>query len=523
MHDAEDIVHPLWLKFINHLVPRVDFIQLPVFPLETPWRQVVAGVYKDEFAESHTKDMRAREVLAATLPSAGVGTALSKRTMEWLASKRKNQIFDIDSLTEDYLLGLLLNEMPGKKIFLQQWIEFRQKKKRWFGRGEKEAVVRQPVATREFFPHTFRASVRQKSRWILGIALQGWRAGWTRSLGANYFLYRDRKALVTNLAVVMGYAVALYWAGVIAYNAWRPEAGIPPLVEPGEVWFKLGMVVLGLFGWRIVNRMYATATIYNVFEGLLAAPRLLVGNVVNFCATVMAIYRFAQARISGKAPAWGKTEHAWPSEAQMRAYRRKLGDLLMERRMITADQLEEALAVQQREGGMLGEILVKQGVLWEEDIVDVVASQEHKQSVEIDPYARRDLLELVPREYAMEHRVFPVDLVDGVLVLARQAGTEGVSEDAMSGLLGRKVIYRLTAGADIDFAIRRGYDRIDPSVRHPGSRLGERLLHEGLITTDQLKEALRRQKRTDQRLGDILLEMNLVTQDQLDACLKREP
>lgn len=519
MHDAEDIVHPLWLKFINHLMPRVEFIQLPVFPLEGPWYQFVAGVYRDEFAENHTKDMRAREALSESLPSAGVGTALSRRTIEWLANERNNQIFDIKSLTEDYLLGILLNKMPGKKIFLQQWVEFRQTTKRWFGRGEKEVTVRQPVATREYFPNSFVSAVRQKSRWILGISLQGWSAGWTRSLGTNYFLYRDRKALVTNLAVVGGYVVALFWLGITAYNAGRPGTEIPPLVEVHEPIFKVALVVLGIFGWRVANRIFATVTIYNVFEGCLAVPRLFLGNFVNFCATVMAIQRFAKSKFSGKVPEWGKTEHAWPSEDQMRKYRRKLGDLLLDRRMVTADQLDEALAIQQEKGGKLGAILVDMGALWEEDVVSMVAEQENKQAVEIDPYVGQEILDLVPRHYAEEHRVYPIAMESGMLVLAKEVGTDSLSEEQMGKLLGRKVSFRLTTAADIDFAIRRGYAVEYPSPAQ-GGRLGERLLKAGVIDAETLTEALRRQKRTNQRLGDILIAMNLITREQIELHLK---
>src|SRR5262245_61239988 len=37
MQDSEDIVHPLSLKLFNYLIPRMDMVQLPVFPLEAPW------------------------------------------------------------------------------------------------------------------------------------------------------------------------------------------------------------------------------------------------------------------------------------------------------------------------------------------------------------------------------------------------------------------------------------------------------------------------------------------------------
>lgn len=519
MQDAEDIVHPLWLRFINHLMPRVDFIQLPVFPLDGPLHHLIAGVYRDEFADNHTKDMRAREVLADSLPSAGVGTALSRQTIEWLAGRRNNQIFDIKSLTEDYLLGILLNKMPGKKIFLQQWVQFRQQRRRWFGRGEKEVIVQQPVATREYFPNEFISAVRQKSRWILGISLQGWSAGWTKSLGSNYFLYRDRKALITNLAVMLGYVVVAYWAGTITYNAFNTDGQIPPLVEVHEPIFKIAMVVIGIFAWRILNRIYATSRIYSIPEGLMAVPRLFVGNFVNFCATVLAIQRFIKAKISGKVPEWGKTSHAWPSEEQMRQYRRKLGDLLLERRMVTTDQLDQALAIQREKGGKLGQILVDLDVLWEEDIVQVVAEQENQQAVEIDPHINRNVVELVPRAFAEEHRVYPLAIEGDRLILAKEIGKGGLSEDGMSQLLQQKVAFRLATGADIDFAIRRGYaPGHDSQVQ--SERLGQQLLEDGLLTEEQLRDALRQQKRTDERLGDVLVSMDTITSEQLETFLR---
>ncbi len=519
MHDAEDIVHPLWLKFVNLLMPRIDFIQLPVFALETPWHDWVSGVYRDEFAENHTKDMRAREVLSDALPSAGVGTALSRKTLEWMARERKNQIFDITSVTEDYLLGIFLSRMPGKKIFLQQWVEFTQKQNRLFGRGEREVRVRQPVATREFFPSSFTTAARQKSRWILGISLQGWKAGWTRSAGTNYFLYRDRKALFTNLVVVFGYLVVAYWLGVLVYNRWFTEAPIPPLVEPDEIYYNLGVLLLGIFAWRIANRMVATARIYGWMDGLLALPRLFIGNFINFYASVLAIQRFFVSRISGKTPAWGKTAHAWPTEAQMRKYRRKLGDLLIERRMVTEQQLEQALAIQRQQGGKLGEILMGMGLLWEEDLVTAMASQQNEEAVEIDPHANHELLALVPRGVAEQHRIYPLELKHGTLVLARQMGRSGLTIESAHDLLGLPVSFRWTSGADIDFAIHRSYGE-NAAVPPPmASRLGRRLLQESIITPENLVEALRRQKRSGKRLGEILIEMNVLTQHQLNIFL----
>jgi adsorption protein B len=95
----------------------------------------------------------------------------------------------------------------------------------------------------------------------------------------------------------------------------------------------------------------------------MAVPRLFYGNFLNFAATWKAIKRYIVARVAGKVPEWGKTSHAYPSEAQLRTFRRKLGDLLLDRRLITAAQLESALARQKTEGKKLGEILVEMGAI----------------------------------------------------------------------------------------------------------------------------------------------------------------
>ena len=375
MHDSEDIIHPLSLKFCNYLVPRVDFIQIPVYPLETPWYDFISGVYKDEFAESHVKNMRAREVLASALPSAGVGTAMSRAAIEFLANKRRNQIFDIRSLTEDYLLGLSLADMPGKKIFLQQEVERRVKRRSFWTGKETVKVMGEPIATREFFPNTFAASTRQKARWVLGIGIQGWHAGWTHRLGDNYCLYRDRKGIPANLVIVVAYVVMVYWWVCWMISHHSSTVAIPPLVERDEIYSQLFFVVFVLLIWRLLNRALCTGLIYGPLDAALSLPRLLVSNVVNFWATILAIRRYINSRLTGKEPEWGKTAHAWPTESQMRNYHRKVGDLLLECRLINTEQLKSALEIQKRDGRKLGEVLVTMGVLTEADLKRVLSDQ----------------------------------------------------------------------------------------------------------------------------------------------------
>src|SRR3546814_1435378 len=66
------------------------------------------GHYGDEFAEAHGKELVVRSRLGLPLPSAGVGCALTRRTLALLAIERGGEPFCCDSLTEDYEIGILI-------------------------------------------------------------------------------------------------------------------------------------------------------------------------------------------------------------------------------------------------------------------------------------------------------------------------------------------------------------------------------------------------------------------------------
>lgn len=207
LHDSEDVLHPLELKYYNYLLPRIDFIQLPVTSLEREWHELVAGTYMDEFAEWHTKDLVVRESLSKMVPSAGVGTCFSRHALEVLAAETNNQPFNTDTLTEDYDIGARLAQRGMRQIFGKFEVEYVTRRRSWFGLGrEKISAIKMPLGVREYFPNTFRTAYRQKARWTLGIGLQGWQqVGWTGSLATKYLLFRDRKGLFTSFIAILAY------------------------------------------------------------------------------------------------------------------------------------------------------------------------------------------------------------------------------------------------------------------------------------------------------------------------------
>jgi bacteriophage N4 adsorption protein B len=313
IHDAEDVPHPLSFKLFNYLMPPYDMVQLPVLCLPSPWHRFTAMHYLDEFAEQHLKDLPVREWLTRTVPGAGVGCAFSRRALAVLAAHSDNEIFSLDSLTEDYEIGMRLRRLGLMQAFV------------------KIAIDGEYIGTSEYFPAKLSQAVRQKSRWIVGITLQGWRSlGWAGDARMKYALFRDRKGLLTNQIAMLGYVAVAFVASVWIVTSMTPDAyRYPPLVERGS-WLWYMMYVNALFMLeRLIVRSLCVQHVYGWRQAVLALPRQVWSNVVNFGATSRAMRLWLRHRWTGRPIAWDKTGHVFPSEAQLRLHRGQPADTVL--------------------------------------------------------------------------------------------------------------------------------------------------------------------------------------------------
>ncbi|MGL4541936.1 MAG: glycosyl transferase family protein, partial [Polymorphobacter sp.] len=174
------------------------------------------------------------------------------------------------------------------------------------------------VATHEHFPSTFDGALRQKTRWLLGIALSGWdRIGWQGGFADRYMLVRDRKSIIAALLTLMGYgAVILVVIDMLVRIVLPAAARSPQLVTPGSL---LGMLLafnVLVLAWRLVMRAVFTAHAYGFVEGLRAVPRALVGNIINAAAAMRACRRYWRISLGREANYWDKTAHRFPQTAE---------------------------------------------------------------------------------------------------------------------------------------------------------------------------------------------------------------
>jgi general secretion pathway protein E len=100
--------------------------------------------------------------------------------------------------------------------------------------------------------------------------------------------------------------------------------------------------------------------------------------------------------------------------------RELLGEILIREKSITRDQLQRGLARQRELGKRLGEALVELGYVSEEDVVRALALQfglPHL-SLAVLSVAPVPIRNRVSPKYLREHKVFPIELKDGVLTVA---------------------------------------------------------------------------------------------------------
>lgn len=300
LQDAEDLVHPGALDLFDHLTDRASLVQLPVIPRRAVHSRWIAGHYGDEFAELHGKQMVLREALGVSLPAAGVGSAFSRDALGKLASRTQSQPFDAASLTEDYELGLHLTAGEARGIFARLTDRH----------GEM-------VATQEFFPDTMEAAVRQKSRWITGIALSGWdRMGWQDSWRENWMRWRDRKACMAALVVAVAY-IAVILTGIMELARMSGVHSARPLSEPLLILLTCNAFFVA---WRLTLKSWFVFRVYGLNEALYAVPRTVVANWVNILAARRAIIQYVKS-LTGTPLKWEKTNHSLPVGQKIRTLR----------------------------------------------------------------------------------------------------------------------------------------------------------------------------------------------------------
>lgn len=137
---------------------------------------------------------------------------------------------------------------------------------------------------------------------------------------------------------------------------------------------------------------------------------------------------------------------------------KKLGELLIERGVITNKQLEYALEVQKEKGGLIGQIIVELGYASEEAIAQALTAQYGfpylpLQNYEIDP----EVIKIVPKNVASQFCLIPVDKIGNNLTLAMANPLNNPAIEDIELISGLCVQIFVSTGTDIRNAIEKYY------------------------------------------------------------------
>ena len=316
LHDAEDRPHEDSLMIFDRLIGKNDIIQLPVIPLAAHGSQIISGHYCDEFCESHGKAMVVREALGASLPLAGVGCAIERNCLGRWASRKNGLPFAGDSVTEDYELGIQIGSAGRGTIMVRM--------------KDRDGQL---IGTRSYFPTTMEAAIKQKSRWVMGIALSGWdRLGWANAayhnqkhaiaierrtstakqyplrlplnLGENWMRLRDRRSIFAAFTVCCAYILALL-SGLLWIAQYAGYYSFDPL---SNIMQSMLLCSSFLLFWRFLMRSAFSYYHYGIAQACYVLPRMVVSNVISILAARRAVAIYCKYCL-GYSMIWEKTRH----------------------------------------------------------------------------------------------------------------------------------------------------------------------------------------------------------------------
>jgi len=389
IHDSEDVVHPYEFKVTNYLLDTRELIQFPVFPLiKKPtfrnfFDNITTATYADEFAENHYSTMRNRRDMGVFVPSAGTGYVISRKLLDLFGD---GDVLPNDSLTEDYRLALTFFEKGLRTYYVLERVP---------RITENYKIAWDYIATRSIFPNTFKTAVKQKCRWVLGITMQStsFKAIMKNkqiSFAGRYSLYKDHKSKICNLLSFIGYPVLIYYM----VSLFAPTL-TPIYPKYSMSWYlSAGVMVMMLErqifrGFAIYNVYGARSLFFACFFPPIVSVRVVWGNMINLVATIRAYkqsafgiqktkvrkekakVKYAPAHLIAKPKklAWAKTDHSFLEESVLRRYRRRLGDVLVEKGYLTLPQLKRALRDLAYKDRRMGRYLIEKNLINEEQLL----------------------------------------------------------------------------------------------------------------------------------------------------------
>ncbi|MBL7155669.1 MAG: Flp pilus assembly complex ATPase component TadA [Candidatus Omnitrophica bacterium] len=156
----------------------------------------------------------------------------------------------------------------------------------------------------------------------------------------------------------------------------------------------------------------------------------------------------------------------------------RLGDILLERKAITPEQLKLAISEQQKTGEMLGQVLIKMGLVNEKEMLQVLAEQQGIPFLDLkETKIDEGVIKKVPAKFAWHYKIMPINIDGNVLTVAISDPFDMWPLDDLETNLGYRVEKVLATSHGILEAIKNYYgvgaDTIDKILADEPAKTGE--------------------------------------------------
>ncbi|MSR28685.1 MAG: type II secretion system protein GspE [Phycisphaerales bacterium] len=150
-----------------------------------------------------------------------------------------------------------------------------------------------------------------------------------------------------------------------------------------------------------------------------------------------------------------------------------LGQVLLDCKLLTADQLRAALSVQSGDSQrkMLGEILIERGLVTQEQLLRALAQAKALEFIE-DPRGDADVAvrALVPESIRNEHMVLPMSLSDGTLVVCTSNPDDFVVNERLARITGFRIRVAVSTPERIEAAFAVPMPEVETVAERNGAQ-----------------------------------------------------
>lgn len=136
----------------------------------------------------------------------------------------------------------------------------------------------------------------------------------------------------------------------------------------------------------------------------------------------------------------------------------RLGDLLIGSRLITSEQLDDALKIQKKEGKRLGTVLIEQGVITENQLIDTLQLQLGIDYIDLNSTTVPvDMARVLSKNIAKKHMIIPVKQVHNELYIAMTDPLNFIALEEVAAATKKKVIPMIANAAALERAMQNLY------------------------------------------------------------------